>query len=127
MRVVVLALLLALPAVAQQWPTAGRIQTASLAALALADYHSTQRGLARGGYEANPILNCAGQLCGGRYAAINAAVVASIYVLSRHVVPKLPPRSRRITNIMIFGMIGARGFVVARNYQRGNRLVSQGR
>ena len=109
------------------WPLIGRVQTASLVALALADYDSTQRGLARGGREVGLVLSCGGQLCEGRYAAINAGVVLGTYVITRYAIPRLPQRWRRATNIMLSGMIGGRGFIVVRNYQRGNRLVDQGR
>lgn len=127
MKPLVLFLLLSSPMAAQEWPTVGKIQTASLAGLALADYHSTQRGLARGGMEANPMLSCGGQLCAGRYGAINAAVVAGTYAITRYAIPRLPKRWRLVTNIALTGMIGARGFIVARNYQRGNQLLMQGR
>jgi len=99
----------------------GYAQVAALGALSLADYHSTQRGLANvpTGREANPILSCGGQLCGGRYWALNGAVIASAYAINRFVAPKLPTRSRRILSAATWGMIGLRGYVVQRNYRIG--------
>lgn len=102
--------------------TAGKIQTVSLASLALADYHSTQRGLARGGREVGPVLSCGEQLCGGRYLGLNVGVVAGMYFVTRYAVPKLPPRWRKATNIMINTMVIGRGAVVVSNYQKAASL-----
>lgn len=99
----------------------GYAQVAALGALAAMDYHSTQRGLASvpTGREANPLLSCGGQLCGGRYWAINGAVIASAYMVNRFVAPRLPERSRRILSASMWGIIGLRGYAVQRNYRIG--------
>lgn len=105
-----------------KWSTSGKIQTASLASLALADYHSTQRGLSRGGREVGPVLSCAGQLCTNRYIGLNVGVVAGMYFVTRYAVPKLSPRWRRVTNIMIDAMLVGRGAVVVSNYHKAASL-----
>ena len=106
----------------KKWPLIGRVQTASLVALALADYDSTQRGLARGGREVGLVLSCGGQLCQGRYTAINAGVVLGTYAITRYAIPRLPQRWRRVTNIMLSGMITGRGFIVVQNYRKAARI-----
>ena len=106
----------------RKWPLIGKVQTASLVALALADYDSTQRGLARGGREVGLVLSCGGQLCQGRYTAINAGVVLGTYAITRYAIPRLPQRWRRVTNIMLSGMIGGRGLVVVSNYRKAARI-----
>ena len=97
-------------------------QITTYGAVAALDYHSTQRGLSNGaGREANPLLSCGGQLCTGRFVALNVAVGAGAALVGRFVVPALPPTPRKIVNGLIWAMLGGRAAVVARNYAVGGR------
>ena len=98
-------------------------QVSALSVLAVADYHSTQRAFANvpTGREANLILSCGGQLCGGRYWAFNAGLIGANYAINRFVAPRLSPRGRRALSVIQWSAIGWRGYVVAHNYRAGSR------
>ena len=84
------------------------------------DWHSTSRGLARGGREANPFLSDAeGNLRVGRYVVLNAAAGTGLALVGRFVAPKLPRGPRRIVNGMVWAMLGGRAVVVVENYRKG--------
>ena len=87
------------------------------------DWHSTSRGLARGGREANPFLSDAeGNLRIGRYVVLNAAAGTGLALVGRFVAPKLPRGPRRLVNGMVWAMLGGRAVVVVENYRKGSRL-----
>jgi len=96
-------------------------QIATYGALMGLDYHSTSQGIRNGrGREANPFLSCGGgNLCVGRFVALNAAAGAGVAIVGRFVAPALPPTPRRIVNGMIWAMLGGRAVVVVRNYRLG--------
>lgn len=100
-------------------------QVATYGGLALADYWTTQRGLRSHatGREANPLLACNGgrTLCTGRYVALNAGVTAGLWLVGRHVTPRLPRTSRRVVNGLVWAMLGGRAAVVVNNYKEGSR------
>jgi len=97
-------------------------QLTTYGALAGLDYDSTQRGLRKGGREANPFLSDAnGNLYVGRYVVLNAAAGAGIALVGRFVAPKLPRGPRRVVNGLVWAMLGGRAVVVVQNYQKGNK------
>lgn len=101
-------------------------QVATYGGLALADYWTTQRGFRNHpstGREANPLLACNGgrSLCTGRYVALNAGVTAGLWLVGRHVTPRLPRTSRRLVNGLMWAMLGGRAAVVYHNYKEGSR------
>lgn len=100
-------------------------QATTYGGLALADYWTTQRGLRNHpgtGREANPLLACDGgrSLCVGRYVAINAGVGAGLWLVGRHVTPRLPRTSRRVVNGLVWAMLGGRAAIVVNNYKKGS-------
>lgn len=101
-------------------------QTITYATIAALDWHSTHRGLRNHpdlGRESNPVLACndGRELCKGRYIAINAGVGVGVYLLGKYVTPKLPGKPRKVVNGLVWVMLGARGAVVVRNYEKGSK------
>lgn len=100
-------------------------QVGAYAGLAVADWHSTNRAIARKPWargEGNPLLACGEpgeikRLCAGRYIALNVGVTAGLFAINRYITPKLPRRSRRVFGAMTWAMLGWRGGVVVRNYR----------
>jgi len=93
----------------------------ALSIMAAADYHTTQRAFRNvpTGREANPVLSCGGQLCGGRFVALNAVMSGAMLAVNRYALPRLSPRGRRALSILEWGAIGFRGYVVVHNYRAG--------
>lgn len=104
--------------------TNGYAQLAMLGTVAAMDYHATNRAYRNHPFaigESNPLLNCGGQRCGGRHAAMDIGLGFAVIAVDRYVGPKLPPRARAIMQALTWTGIGFRGAIVAHNYRAGSR------